>query len=265
MRGYRRLLMWLALLLPLTATADTPRIAIIIDDIGYQRTLGERSIKLHPNITLAVIPRSPHGPALAERADAAGREVMIHLPMTGSFSSLLDPGGLHPGMAPEEMATVIREAFELVPQAVGLNNHMGSELTADPEAMHWLMHELASHQVFFLDSRTTPRSVAEQAARSQGLSTSGRDVFLDNDRDLLDINTQFNTLLRIARQRGQAIAIGHPYPETLEYLEYVIPLLPEAGFELVPASALMPEAPLYMARKPTDEPEREEEQPQSGG
>ena len=242
-----RALSMLAVLLPGLLFAE-PRIAIIIDDIGYQRQLGERAIALDPAITLAVIPRSPHAQPLARQAVEAGREVMIHLPMSASFSPLLDPGGIRPGMAPENIAAVVREAFELVPGARGLNNHMGSELTADQESMHWLMHELASHQVFFVDSRTTPESVAERTARAHGLAAAGRDVFLDNEREALDINSQFNTLLRIARQRGQAIAIGHPYPETLEYLETIIPLLADAGFKLVPVSELLPESPLHTAQ-----------------
>lgn len=254
--GWRRALLALALL-P-TLAFGQPRIAIIIDDIGYQRQLGERAIALDPAITLAVIPRSPHARPLAQRANEDGREVMIHLPMSASFSPLLDPGGIRPGMAPEDIAAVVREAFELIPGARGLNNHMGSEMTADPEAMHWLMHELASHQVFFIDSRTTAESVAEHTARSHGLPAAGRDVFLDNERETLDINTQFNTLLRIARQRGQAIAIGHPYPETLAYLENIIPLLPEAGFKLVPVSELLPPTPVHSAGKPEQEKEEKE-------
>lgn len=250
--GFCRVLL-LFTLLPALAIAQ-PRIAIIIDDLGYQRTLGERAIALDPAITLAVIPRSPHAGRLARKATREGREVMIHLPMSASFSSLLDPGGIQPGMAPEEIAAVVREAFELVPGARGLNNHMGSEITADAESMHWLMHELASHQVFFIDSRTTADSVAESTAVKHGLPTAGRDVFLDNEREVLDINTQFNTLLRIARSRGHAIAIGHPYPETLAYLENIIPLLAEAGFKLVPVSELLPKTPLHSAGKP----EREE-------
>lgn len=230
-----------ALLLCSAATlAATPRIAVIIDDIGYHRARGLEAIRL-PGITAAVIPRSPHGPALARRAESAGREVIIHLPMAGHVATL-DAGGIRPHMPPEEIAAVVRDAFERVPNARGMNNHMGSVATRCGETMHWLMHELASHQAFFIDSRTTPDTVAERSARAHGLRTTGRDIFLDNERDLMAINTQFNALLRVARRRGHAIAIAHPYPETLEYLGRVLPLMQEAGIELVPASALLPEA-----------------------
>ncbi|WP_111657990.1 divergent polysaccharide deacetylase family protein [Isoalcanivorax indicus] len=239
----RRFLCGTVLLLcsSLLLAAPPVRIAVIIDDIGYHRARGLEALNLPGEITAAVIPRSPHGPALARTATDMGREVIIHLPMAGNGLTL-DPGGIRPDMAPEEIAAIVREAFKLVPTARGLNNHMGSVATRDDETMHWLMHELASHQAFFIDSRTTPDTVAESTARAHGLRTTGRDIFLDNERDLLAINEQFNALLRIARRRGSAIAIGHPYPETLEYLARVLPLLADAGVELVPVSALLPEA-----------------------
>tara|TARA_R100000750_G_scaffold54621_1_gene40419 strand:- start:298 stop:669 length:372 start_codon:yes stop_codon:yes gene_type:complete len=105
--------------------------------------------------------------------------------------------------------------------------------------MGWLMAELKAHQLFFVDSRTSGRSVAQQVARQQGLANAGRDIFLDNERDLVKINAQFNKLIRLARQRGQAIAIGHPYPETVHYLQQVLPLMDDAGIQVVPVSSLL--------------------------
>lgn len=105
--------------------------------------------------------------------------------------------------------------------------------------MGWLMAELKAHQLFFVDSRTSGRSVAQRVARQQGLANAGRDIFLDNERDLVKINAQFNKLIRLARQRGQAIAIGHPYPETVHYLQQVLPLMDDAGIQVVPVSSLL--------------------------
>ena len=136
----------------------------------------------------------------------------------------------------------VREALGQVPQARGLNNHMGSALTEQAEPMGWLMGELKAHQLFFVDSRTSGRSVAQRTAQRVGIASAGRDIFLDNQRDLASINRQFNKLLQLARQRGQAIAIGHPYPETVHYLQQVLPLMEQAGIEVVPVSDLL-EAP----------------------
>ncbi len=116
---------------------------------------------------------------------------------------------------------------------------MGSALTEQQQPMGWLMAELKAHQLFFVDSRTSSHSVAQQVARQAGLSNAGRDVFLDNKRDLVSINQQFNQLIRLARQRGQAIAIGHPYPETVHYLQQVLPLMKDAGIDVVPVSSLL--------------------------
>jgi hypothetical protein len=237
---------------PILANA-TPRIAIIIDDIGYHRTRGEAIVRLPGAVTCAIIPQTPHGPRLAEQAALAGKEVMIHLPMETGGARRLDDGGLHEGMPKAELITTVRQAFLRIPQASGVNNHMGSVLTADATSMNWLMQELAMNRYFFIDSRTTPESVAEDTARRHGLRSAGRDIFLDNERSLLSINEQFNKLIRLAKKRGHAIAIGHPYPETIQYLENVLPLLEQAGVKLVPASALLASPPLMTAQKDSAE------------
>lgn len=238
---------WLCLLLlwPAVALAN-PKLAIIIDDLGYHRTRGEAITNLPAPVTCAIIPQTPWGPHLAEQAAAQGKEVMIHLPMA-TGARRLDKGGLGESVTQSQLVNTVREAFIRIPQARGLNNHMGSILTAEPEPMRWLMQELALQHYFFIDSRTTPESVALDMAQQHGLRTAGRDVFLDNERDLLSMNRQFNQALRIARQKGSAILIGHPYPETITYLENVLPLLEQAGIEVVPASSLLKAPPITTA------------------
>lgn len=241
-------LLTLLLFLAAPAVASEGKLAIIIDDIGYHRARGEAIAALPGPVTYAIIPQTPWGPHLAELAEASGKEVMIHMPMeTGDRP--LDEGGLVSDMNRSQLVRTVREAFIRIPQARGVNNHMGSILTADRAAMRWLMQELALNHYYFVDSRTTPDSIAEQTAIRQGLRTAGRDIFLDNERDLNAINEQFNKALALARQRGSAIAIGHPYPETIAYLEYVLPLLEQAGIELVPVSELLAEPPLTTAGK----------------
>lgn len=216
-----------------------PRIAIIIDDLGYHRQRGEAIIALPGAVTCAVIPQSPHAPALARRAQQAGKEVLLHMPMETDGYATLDAGGLREGMPAEEFAATVSAAVRRIPQATGMNNHMGGRLTADEPAMNRLMGHLNEHRLFFVDSRTTPLSVANKQARQHGLAYAGRDVFLDNQRDLAAINEQFNQAIRIAHQRGHAIVIGHPYPETIDYLENILPLLAAANIKLVPVSQLL--------------------------
>ena len=240
--------MRLPLLITLTVLAlsqhsqASPRIAIIIDDLGYSYSRGKAITDLPADVTCAVIPFSPHGSRLAERASLAGKEVIVHMPMAAQQQARLDRGGLTLGMQQTEILQAVREALGQVPQARGLNNHMGSALTEQAEPMGWLMGELKAHQLFFVDSRTSGRSVAQRTAQRVGIASAGRDIFLDNQRDLASINRQFNKLLQLARQRGQAIAIGHPYPETVHYLQQVLPLMEQAGIEVVPVSDLL-EAP----------------------
>jgi uncharacterized protein len=229
----------LALLLCPTLVLAQARLAIIIDDLGYHRSRGEAIIALPGTVTCAVIPQTPHAPALARLAKAAGKEVILHMPMETDGYGELDAGGLHEGMSEVEFASTIQAAVERIPEARGLNNHMGGVLTADETAMDWLMTRLAEHNLFFVDSRTTPQTVAGRMARHHGLPYAGRDIFLDNERDLAAINEQFNRAIAIAQRRGHAIVIGHPYPETIDYLQQVLPLLEPAGITLVPVSQLL--------------------------
>lgn len=243
----------LLLLLPVLATAQGAKLAIIIDDLGYHRSRGEAVIDLPAAVTCAVIPQTPHAQALARRARAAGKEVILHMPMETDGYRTLDEGGLREGMAKADFIATLNAARERIPEATGLNNHMGGVLTADATAMNWLMSHLGEHRMFFVDSRTTPQSVAGDMARHHGVPWAGRDIFLDNERDLAAINEQFNRAIALAQRRGQAIVIGHPYPETIEYLTQVLPLLAQAGIEVVPVSRLLKQ-PQLAQRQKTEEP-----------
>lgn len=234
-----RCLLPLSLLLLATLASAQPKIAIIIDDLGYNRARGEAIINLPGAITCAVIPQTPHAPYLARQAKKIGKEVILHMPMETEGYDTLDKGGLRDDMPQEEFLRTVNDAIQRIPEATGLNNHMGGALTANETAMTWLMDALVEHQLFFVDSRTTAQSVARKVAQRQGLAHAGRDIFLDNERDLNSMNEQFNRALGIARRRGHAIIIGHPYPETIEYLQNVLPLLATAGIELVPVSQLL--------------------------
>lgn len=236
-----------------SASAGQPRIAIIIDDLGYNRHNGQAIVDLPAAVTCAVIPFSPHGQTLAQSASRSGKEVLVHMPMAAQHQARLDRGGLRLGMTEQELQDQVRLALDQLPEARGLNNHMGSALTEQNQPMGWLMGELKAHQLFFVDSRTSGRSVALSQARRAGLANAGRDIFLDNERSLVAINNQFNKLIKLARQRGHAIAIGHPYPETVHYLQQVLPLLKQAGVRVVPVSQLLT-APVMntAAALPTD-------------
>ncbi|MBB6519869.1 divergent polysaccharide deacetylase family protein [Pseudoteredinibacter isoporae] len=222
------------------AHAQKPRLAIIIDDIGYHLENGYRSIQLPVPVTLAVIPHSPNARELAKAGHEAGKEIMLHLPMASHDENApLDEGGLTPAMAEEEFKDIVRKGLSAVPHIRGVNNHMGSALTEQPQAMQWLMDELRETSFFFIDSRTSPLSQAQTLAEQNQIPSASRDVFLDNSRRHADILAQLEKAINHAKRTGHAIAIGHPYPETLEVLERLGPPLRMVGIEFVHASTLI--------------------------
>jgi polysaccharide deacetylase 2 family uncharacterized protein YibQ len=215
------------------------QIAIIIDDIGYNATTGRQAIELPANITFAVIPFAPHASTLALRAAKQGREIMLHLPMEGSLGARLDPGGITRQQSRHEVKSRVRKAISAIPWASGFNNHMGSRLTTDRSALTWVMQAAQGQLDFFIDSMTSPESIAANIASHTGIPTLRRDVFLDPLPGNQVVARQFDQLLQVARTKGYAIAIGHPYPATLALLEQRLPDLHQQGFEVVSVSRLV--------------------------
>ena len=237
---WRTLLLCCILALQAAAAQPTPRVAIIIDDLGNNIVSGEQALALPGALTYAVLPQLPYSAEIARRAHAAGREVMLHLPMQSLDGRALGPGALTQAMDRDEFARTLRTSLASVPHVAGVNNHMGSLLTGNAAAMRWLMEDLACHdRLYFIDSRTDVRTLAARHAREAGLRHAERDVFLDHVQDEVEITAQFRRLIELARRDGSAIGIGHPYPETLAVLARELPLLQGEGIELVPASRLV--------------------------
>ncbi|WP_303906789.1 divergent polysaccharide deacetylase family protein [Thiohalomonas denitrificans] len=224
-----------------TATADdAPRMAIIIDDLGDRLPEGRRAVRLPGALTYAFLPHTPHSRPLARLAHNLGKEVMLHLPMDSVNRDRLGPGGLTLDMTHEKFRRTLLDDLKSVPHVRGVNNHMGSLLTRHPGHMGWLMAELAaSGDLYFVDSRTARRSVAVLLAEEYGVSATRRDIFLDNVRDQDAIMGQFQKAVTFAGKTGAAIAIGHPYPETIGALQKLLPQLKAQGIRLVPVSKLI--------------------------
>jgi polysaccharide deacetylase 2 family uncharacterized protein YibQ len=218
------------------AQAETqPRISIIIDDLGYQADAGRRAIGLPGPLAVAILPGTPRGRSLARAAHASGKDVLLHLPLQAADPDARDGGGsLTIDMNRDAFGTAFAAAIESVPFAIGVSSHRGSLLTRHPGHMTWLMEELrARGGLFFVDSYTTHKSIAVQMAGEVGIEALRRDVFLDHERTPAGVAREFDRLKRLARQRGSAVGIGHPYPETLDFLEGALPGLEPDGFELI--------------------------------
>uniref|UniRef100_A0A486XNG7 Possible divergent polysaccharide deacetylase n=1 Tax=Rheinheimera sp. BAL341 TaxID=1708203 RepID=A0A486XNG7_9GAMM len=234
------LLLLSTLSLPIYA-ASKARIAIIIDDIGYQKT-DLQLIELPHALTFAVLPHTPYGQRAAKRAFQQQKDVMLHMPMEASSGKLTGPGALTVTMSKQQVRHTLQQALADIPYAIGINNHMGSLYTAKEQPMAWTMEYLSQRQLFFVDSLTTPASQAAKYARHFGVTNLSRHVFLDNVQTEAAIARQFEQLLSIARKREHAIAIGHPYPETYQFLRKNLPKLRQQGIELVSISALLPQS-----------------------
>ncbi len=218
---------------------DTPpRIAIIIDDLGYGLAAGERALGLPGPVAYAVLPATPRGRVLAEKAYSYGKEVLLHLPLQSATQrEAIEPGGLLLDMTRGQFASTFAESFESIPHVVGINNHRGSLLTRHPGHMAWLMEEIQRRgDLFFVDSYTTHESIALKLALEAGVPAVRRDVFLDPEQVPGTIAREFARLKKLAQQRGFAVGIGHPYPETLALLEDELPKLEDEGFELISIS-----------------------------
>lgn len=227
------------------AQPATTKVAIIIDDIGYQKADPDL-IRLPYPLTLAVMPFTPNGDAMLQLARQHQKELMLHMPMEAvALNHLLGKGALRRQMSKAQVQQNLRAALQNVPGVKGVNNHMGSLYTTLLPQMDWVMEVVATQGLYFIDSKTSGRSVVGQSAQKFNIQHRSRDVFLDNDKSYAALDRQFGQLIKVAQQHGSAIAIGHPYPETYRYLKKNLPRLAAAGIELVPASHLLdlPESP----------------------
>lgn len=217
-----------------------PKIAIIIDDVGYDRNMANRFMSLQIPVTLSILPASPHAKAIADKATKHHTEVMLHLPMEPEEYPKIDPGpdALLLRMAPDELLRTLEINLAAVPHVRGVNNHMGSRLTAAEPQMNQVFTILKKRDLFFIDSRTSSKSRCRSAARLLKVPFAERDVFLDHVQSRSQVRKQVERLFRIADRHGAAIGIGHPHKVTIEVLEEVIPAV-RKNYNWTHASAMV--------------------------
>jgi len=236
-------LLGLLIVAPLCSIAAEPAvIAIIIDDIGNNFAAGKRVINSSLQFTCSILPARPHSIKLARLAHQNGKEVMLHLPMEASKSEQLGHGGLTSDMSKQEFTSIVEISIDAIPHAQGINNHMGSLLTSNSGHMEWLMQTIANRNenLFFVDSKTTVKTVAADAAQSYYIPSVGRDVFLDSvANDKAFVKQQVQQLIKIAKQKGYALAIGHPHRATLSVLEQELSNVSAQDVQLVTVSELI--------------------------
>ena len=219
------------------AEASVVRIAVVIDDLG-NASQHQRFADLPGPLTLAILPHTPFAESIATTAQAQ-HEVIVHMPMQPLGSADAGRGMLATDHNQPELLATLDAALATVPFARGINNHMGSALTADSTAMYWLMAGLAERGLYLLDRRTHADTVAETAANQLGIPVARRHVFLDHEATTEGLTLAWAELLKQAQLQGSAIAIGHPHDATYELLKRELPRLSEQHIELVKVSALL--------------------------
>ncbi|MGA8840103.1 MAG: divergent polysaccharide deacetylase family protein, partial [Candidatus Aquilonibacter sp.] len=223
----------------LTPNPRAPKIALIVDDCGQWVDIERGYIALPIPLTLSVLPHVHAGMQIAQEAQAAGKGVMLHLPMEPLSGIYPGPGEVKTSMSDAQIIAQVQDDLAQVPLAQGVNNHEGSKASADPRVMRDVMQVLSQHGgLFFIDSRTNAASVGAQEATAAGIPTASRDVFLDNREDVNYTEGQLREAAAIAQRTGSAIAIGHPRATTLEAVRAMIPQLQAQGITFVLVSSL---------------------------
>ena len=219
---------------PPSAQTGGARLAIIIDDLGNDRAAAEAIFALQCPITIAVLPNHPRSIEIAQEAHRRGYQIMLHLPMESIGNERTEAQELRPGMSAGEVSALVDNLLQAVPDVAGVNNHQGSQSTADAALMDELMPVLRERNLFYVDSRTTAATVAYDAAQRIGVRSGFRNVpFLDDVAEVGAVRKQLQLALRDARKKGDAIAIGHPHPATLQALRDVLPEAKLQGVRLV--------------------------------
>lgn len=225
---------------PARPAISGPRLAIILDDLGGDASSVDAIFALHYPLTLSVLPNHPRSTEIAQEAHQRGYQVMLHLPMEAVANETQETQELRPGMRDSEISSLLNSMLRSVPHAAGVNNHQGSLATSDAQLMGELMPLLYMHRLFFIDSRTTAATVAYDAAQAARVPCAFRNVpFLDDVQEIGAIRHQLDLAAKDAREKGQAVAIGHPHPTTLRALADFLPRAESQGIHLVHASDLV--------------------------
>lgn len=224
---------------PLSKTQPVPRgtrgpkIAFVIDDVGNHNRYTAQLEALGDKVTYAILPLLPYSRFYGNLSRTTHAEVILHLPLDTLQDKIPGRGLIVDTMSQPDILSVLAHDLDSVPNHVGVNNHMGSRGTASREMMTTILTDLKRRHLFFLDSYTTPESVVPSVGRAIGLPILARGVFLDNDDLKPAIRSQLNQLRQVAREKGNAIAIGHYRANTLEVLASEIPRLEKEGFEII--------------------------------
>ena len=217
-----------------------PQLAIVIDDLGYDQSAADALFALPFPLTASVLPHLLLSTEVAEQAYRRGDQVLLHLPIESeSDTANREEVELRVGMSAKQVESALTAMLETVPHVAGINNHEGSRGSADPALMDALMPALGRRDLFFIDSRTTAKTVAYDAAKRSGVRAASRKVFLDDTPTREAVLEKLDLAARDAIRDGSAIAIGHPHRATIAALKDGVPRLEARGIRLAFASEVV--------------------------
>ncbi len=212
-----------------------PKIALVLDDLGQSKKAAEKVFDINASFTLSILPQKTYTPWIADKGQRLGYDVIGHIPMEAKLPHKLGKGGLYTWMTDNEIRDILEENIKSIPHITGVSNHMGSAFTEDERVMSIFMAVLKKHDLFFLDSLTTPRSLGGRLATENEIKILQRDIFLDNEDNPDYLRQQWQKSVKMARNRGYAIVLAHPRKNTFEFLEKA---LAENEVDIVPLSEL---------------------------
>jgi len=217
-----------------------PKVAIIIDDLGYDKKIAEEFIALDAAFTFSILPHSPQQKKIVRLAKKRGLEIMLHLPMEPLEYPAVNPGAgtLLTSMSPNQLLDQLEKNLNDIPSAAGVNNHMGSKLTADSDQMNQIFSILKKRGLFFIDSRTTADTLCRPSAKLFKVPFAQRDVFIDHFQRPEFIREQIRQLIETAKRHGEAVGIAHPHLETIKVLREMLPEI-QKNVQMVPASEIV--------------------------
>jgi polysaccharide deacetylase 2 family uncharacterized protein YibQ len=214
-----------------------PKIAIVIDDMGASKKKAQNVFNISRGFTLSILPHQVYSVWIANEGNRLGHDIILHMPMEAARPLRLGKGGLFTWMSNQEIAETINGNIKSVPHIKGASNHMGSAFTMDKRSMSAVISELKKRRLFFLDSKTSAKTIAYDIAVTRGVKVLQRDVFLDDNNNPDEIQVQWNRLLKIAKKKGYAIALAHPRKNTLDFLQKT--LKKNGHFAIVPITRLL--------------------------
>ena len=215
-------------------------IVLILDDVGFEHQPIDEAMRIDPNVNFSILPNGSEARTFADRLHARGFELLCHLPMEPIDYPKQQPGAnaIFTSMSDDEIAATTRRNVDAVPNARGVNNHMGSRATLDSRVMRDVLNALPK-ELYFIDSKTSGGSIAGRMAKEMNIPTASRNVFLDDVQSERAVRRQVEMLSEIAAERGVAVGIGHPYPVTIRVLNELAPSLRARGFRFVRASEVV--------------------------